>query len=273
MDSDLTRTQLQINRPYLRESVCARTVSGLFCLTMTEQGDPLTCRHAYPGHPVTQRRKKLAPDPDVRRAIVAAASKSVREQGVRGLSVAAVLEQARLSTRAFYRHFESKDQLVAAVFLEITRAEVQRLREKMAAAATPVEAVAAWIDGRLDLAFDENIKAELRQVSLEAQSKVLSSPATVSPAYGAILEPLIEQLQRGLELGVFQDIVPATAAKSIHGVVWAGTQRQWAINHWNRDEVRQRAQRFCLRGLGVAPETIEQITRGKAPAGPTDPTR
>jgi AcrR family transcriptional regulator len=74
--------------------------------------------------------KKLAPDPDVRRAIVAAASKSVREQGVRGLNVATVLEQAQLSTRAFYRHFESKDQLVAAVFGEITRAEVLGLREK-----------------------------------------------------------------------------------------------------------------------------------------------
>jgi AcrR family transcriptional regulator len=238
---------------------------------MTEQGDPRTHRQAYLGHPVTQRRKKLAPDPDVRRAIVAAASKSVREQGVRGLSVAAVLEQAQLSTRAFYRHFESKDELVAAVFLDITRAEVLRLREKMAAAATPVEAVAAWIDGRLDLAFDEDIKAELRQVSLEAQSKVFSSPDMVSPAYGAILQPLIQQLQRGLELGVFRDIVPMTAAKSIHGVVWAGTQRQWAINHWNRDEVRERALRFCLRGLGVAAETIEQITAGNAPVGQARP--
>jgi hypothetical protein len=125
--------------------------------------------------------------------------------------------------------------------------------------------VAAWIEGRLDLAFDEDIKAELRQVALEAQSKAFSTPETVAPAYGAILQPLIEQLQRGLELGVFKDIVPMTAAKSIHGVVWAGTQRQWATNHWDRDEVRDRALRFCLRGLGVAPHTIEEITAGGAP--------
>ena len=199
--------------------------------------------------------------------IVGAASKSVREHGVRGLSVAAVLERARLSTRAFYRHFDSKDQLVAAVFLELTRAEVLRLRTKISEATNPVEAVAAWIDGRLDLAFDEDIKADLRQVSLEAQSKAFSSPDMVTPAYGAILEPLIEQLQRGLELGVFKDIVPATAAKSIHGVVWAGTQRQWAMNHWDRDEVRERAVRFCLRGLGVAPQTIEQVTADDEAAG------
>jgi AcrR family transcriptional regulator len=198
-------------------------------------GDPLTHRHSYVSHPGMPRRKKPAPDPDVRRAIVAAASKSVREQGVRGLNVATVLAQARLSTRAFYRHFESKDQLVAAVYVEITRAEVLRLREKMTAAATPIEAVAAWIDGRLDLAFDEDAKVGPREVSLEAHSNVFSSTVfssteMVSPAYSAILEPLIEQLQRGLELGVFKDIVPMIAAKSIQGVVWAGTQQLRAMN-------------------------------------------
>jgi AcrR family transcriptional regulator len=233
---------------------------------MTEQGDPLTHRHAYVSHP-GMRRKKLPPDPDVRRAIVAAASKSVREHGVRGLNVAAVLERARLSTRAFYRHFESKDQLVAAVFVEITRAEVLRLREKMTAAATPIQAVTAWIDARLDLVFDEDVKSELRQASLDDKPKALFSPEMVSPSYSAILDPLIEQVQRGLELGVFKDIVPVTAAKSIHGVVWAGTQRQWAINHWNRDEVRERTLRFCLRGLGVTKETIEEITAGGEPVG------
>jgi AcrR family transcriptional regulator len=155
---------------------------------MTNQGDSLARRQAYPSHPVTRRRDKLAPDPDVRRAIVAAASKTIREQGVRGLSVAAVLDRAHLSTRAFYRHFESKDQLVAAVFLEVTRTEVLRLRTKMAGSVSPVEAVAAWIEGRLDLAFDEHIKSELRQVSQEANAAVFSSPELVSPAYDAILE-------------------------------------------------------------------------------------
>jgi AcrR family transcriptional regulator len=216
-----------------------------------------------------RRGNKLAPDPNVRRAIVAAASQTIREQGVQRLSVAAVLDRAQLSTRAFYRHFESKDQLVAAVFLEVTREEVLRLRTKMAAAATPAAAVAAWIEGRLDLAFDEKIESELRQVALEAQATVSSSPDSpelVSPACNAILEPLIEQLQRGLELGVFQDILPAMAAKSIHGVVWGHTQRQRATGHWDRADVRKRALRFCLRGLGLAPETIAQIVARSAHA-------
>jgi AcrR family transcriptional regulator len=130
-----------------------------FGLLMTEEGDPAARRQAYVSRPVTPRGKTLAPNPGVRRAIVAAASKSVRARGLRGLSVAAVLEEARLSTRAFYRHFDSKDELVAAVFVEMARAEVLRLRRKMANTAGPVEALAAWIGRRLGLAFDEQITA------------------------------------------------------------------------------------------------------------------
>jgi AcrR family transcriptional regulator len=209
--------------------------------------------------PRTRRRSKLAPDPDVRRTIVAAASEALREQGVRGLSVAAVLDRAELSTRAFYRHFESKDQLVAAVFLAMAHTEKRRLQRKMAKAGDPVEAVAAWIDGRLDLAFDENVKSDLRVLSLEAQSQMFAAPELIQPAFEEMLKPLIEQLNDGLRSAVFHDIDPVTEAQSIQGVVWASTERQWAAANYERADVRRRALRFCLRGLGVQPEIIADI--------------
>jgi AcrR family transcriptional regulator len=210
--------------------------------------------------PLTRRRNKLAPDPDVRRAIMAAASEIIGELGIRGLSIAVVLDRAELSTRAFYRHFESKDQLVAEMFLEMARTEKRRLRRKMAKAANPVEAVAAWIDGRLDLAFDETTKSDLRGMSLEAQSQMFASPGLIQPAYAEMLKPLVEQLHRGLVDGVFHTIDPVTDAQSIQGVVWTSTERQWATGDCERTEVRQRTLRFCLRGLGVTPETIADIT-------------
>jgi AcrR family transcriptional regulator len=209
--------------------------------------------------PATRRREKLPPDPAVRRAILSAASKCVREQGVRGLSVATVLDRAALGTRAFYRHFDSKDQLVAAVFLEMARVEVRRLRTRMADAADAIAAVAAWVDTRLDLAFDDGIKSDLRHLSLEAQSQMFASPELIQPAYAAMIEPLVEQLQRGLDEDVFHDIDPLTEAQSIQGVVWATTERQWAAGDCERAEVREHALRFCLRGLGVAPDAIARI--------------
>jgi AcrR family transcriptional regulator len=209
--------------------------------------------------PRTRRRDKLGPDPTVRLEILAAASTILRERGVRGLSIAAVLERAALSTRAFYRHFGSKDELVAAVFLETARAETRRLRRRIASATTETEAVVAWIDGRLDLAFDENIGSDLRRLSLEAQSQTLASRGLVQPAYAEMLKPLSEALQRGLRGGVFHHIDPVTDAEFIHGVVWAGIDQQWATGECDRDHLRQRILRFCLRGLGVTPEAIGQI--------------
>jgi AcrR family transcriptional regulator len=216
--------------------------------------------------PATRRRNKLAPDPDTRRAILAAASEALREQGVQGLSIAAVLQRAELSTRAFYRHFESKDQLVSAVFLEMARTEKRRLRRRMAAAGGPVEAVASWVDGRLDLAFSESIKSDLRHMSLEAQSQSFASPELIQPAYAEMLEPLIDQIQRGLEQGAFRDVDPMSGAQSIQGVVWASTERQWATGDCERAEVRRRTLRFCLSGLGVAAATITRIAGNHAAA-------
>src|ERR1700712_647319 len=167
----------------------------------------------------TSGRKKLEADPRVRIAILSAAARIVREDGVGALSIAEVLSRTQLSTRAFYRHFDSKDQLVSAVFLEMARVEMVRLRQKMATGADPVHAVAAWIDGRLDLAFNEQIRSDLRQMSLEAQSQMFAAPELVGPSYAEILRPLVKALERGSNMGVFSDIDPEGDALSIHGVV------------------------------------------------------
>lgn len=206
-----------------------------------------------------RRRKKLEPDPRVRLAILSAASKIVREEGVRALSIAEVLGRARLSTRAFYRHFDSKDQLVSAVFREMARVEMLRLRQKMATGADPVRSVAAWIAGRLDLAFDDQIRSDMRQMSLEAQSQLFAAPELIGPAYSEILRPLVEEVERGKDLGLFPGVDPMNEALSIHGVVWANVELQWATGSCDPHDVRQRVQRFCLRGLGIAPDVIADV--------------
>jgi AcrR family transcriptional regulator len=204
-------------------------------------------------------RKKLEADPRVRIAILSAASKIVREEGVGALSVSQVLSRAQLSTRAFYRHFESKDQLVSAVFFDMALVEMLRLQKGMMDAPDPVRAVAAWIDGRLDLAFNDQIRSDLRKVSLEAQSQMFAAPELVGPAYGEILRPLIEQLRRGIDLGLFTEVDPDNDSLSIQGVVWSSVERHWATAGGDLAGLRERVQRFCLRGLGVEPDLIAAV--------------
>ncbi len=198
---------------------------------------------------VHRGRPKLEPDPRIQEAILEAALAIAREDGLGALCVAQVLARTQLSTRAFYRHFDSKEKLVTAMFLETARVEMERLIADMADQG-PVGAVTAWIEGRLDLAFDH--QSASRDLTLEAYSHIFASPELFSPAFSAILRPLIEQIDRGTRLGLFADGDPVEEAMSIHGVVWTNVVGQWAKGDSDPIVVRKRALRFCLRGLGVA---------------------
>jgi len=202
---------------------------------------------------VRRNRKKLDPDPGVRDALLKAAADIVREEGIASVNVARVLDRTALSTRAFYRHFDSKDALVSAVFLQMAQIEVRRLKRKMSAASNPVDAVVAWIDGRLDLAFNDQVRSDLRRMSLEAQTQMFAAPELIGDAYAEILKPLVEQLEKGGAAGLFPDIDPQADALSIHGAIWAGTERQWATGDCDRHDVRAQIVRFCMRGIGAAP--------------------
>lgn len=175
------------------------------------------------------------------------------------MTVADVLSRTKLGTRAFYRHFDSKDQLVQSVFLEMARAEVRRLRRKLARASNPVEAVAAWIDGRLDLAFDASVRSDLRNLSLEAQSQMFAAPEVVGPAYRELLNPLLQQLELGNKQGIFAEIDPPTVAELLHGAVWAVVEQQWATGNCDRAKARDAVLRFCLSGLGAPEHMIAAV--------------
>jgi AcrR family transcriptional regulator len=93
-----------------------------------------------------------SPDPSERARIMDAASRLLSTG--RGLSVTDVLEGAGLSTRAFYRHFESKDALMLALFRRDSERVNSQLEDTIAAAATPREALVGWIEGTLRLLDD-----------------------------------------------------------------------------------------------------------------------
>jgi AcrR family transcriptional regulator len=203
-------------------------------------------------------RPRVPPDPEVRAKILAAALEIVQEHGIDALGVSQVLARTQLSTRAFYRHFDTKEALVTAMFLEVARAEMQRLQPGMADK-DPVSAVVGWIDGRLDFAFNPEVQYDSRHLSLEAHAQIFAAPELVGPAYAQILRPLIEQLDRGGRMGLFADGHPAEEAMSIHGVVWSNIEAEWATGTSDLAGLRRRVVRFCLRGLGVAADVIAEI--------------
>lgn len=200
-----------------------------------------------------------AGDVDPASALLRAAHQVLAERGMAALTVREVLQRSNLATRAFYRHFQSKDHLVIALFAESARLESIRLRAKMADTTDPVRAVVAWIDGRLDLAFDEAIESDLRHVSSEARAVHELAPQILATAYVEIVSPLAEELRRGRELGFFPNVDPVTDAEAIQSVAWACVERQWAAPHLVHREVRASTIAFCLRAIGTDPEQIQLV--------------
>jgi AcrR family transcriptional regulator len=206
--------------------------------------------------PVSQRRARLEKDFEQdleEEGILLEAARSVlRVRGVSGMTVRDVLAQANLGTRAFYRHFASKDELVLAMFTRVAAEEAERLKRRMAPATDPRAAVIAWIDGRLDLAFDRRIAANLQYLSTEAQLRRRETPAELQLAFDMMLAPLIEQLRIGRERGLFAEVNPEPDARSIHDVVWGVVEAHWSGFPQRKRETRDRVVRFCLLAIGAS---------------------
>jgi AcrR family transcriptional regulator len=205
---------------------------------------------------MSQRRarleKDLEQDLEEERLLLEAARSVLRVNGVSGMTVRDVLAQANLGTRAFYRHFASKDELVLAMFTRAAAQEAERLKRRMASARDPLTAVIAWIDGRLDLAFDRRIAANLQALSTEAQLRRRENPAELQVAFDMMLAPLIAQLRMGQDHGLFTEVNPELDARSIHDVVWGVVEAHWSGFPQRKRETRDRVVRFCLLAIGTA---------------------
>ena len=174
-----------------------------------------------------------------------------RRSGV--LTVADVLEEAGLSTRAFYRHFASRDELVLAVYESEQQRSVARLVDAVAAAPGSRDAVAAWIDEHLALGFDSRRAARTRVLAAEGARLRVEFPEHVETTLVALLAPLVDAIRRGIADRTFVEVDARLTARSIHAVVWELVQQRLdGTASVTLDAARDHAVDFCLRALGAA---------------------
>jgi AcrR family transcriptional regulator len=78
--------------------------------------------------------------------------------------VADIVAEAGLSNDAFYRHFASKEALVAAILEDGSARLTSYLDHQMAKAPTPADKVRRFVEGVMAQAADDNIAATTRAV-------------------------------------------------------------------------------------------------------------
>jgi AcrR family transcriptional regulator len=183
--------------------------------------------------------------------LIEAAFAVLRREGSVNLTVGDVLAEAGLSTRAFYRHFTSRDELVLAVFDREQERALVRLETDMARATGPQAKLEAWIDTTLALGFDKRRAHRTQVLAVEGVRLQQGFPEQFAQSQRNMTAPLIAVLEDGLNAGVFPTAQPKSDARSLHAIVWNLVERALRGESLTREEARVHALRFCLPPLGV----------------------
>lgn len=186
------------------------------------------------------------------RTLVEAGLAVLRRSGAAGLTVADVLSEAGLSTRAFYRHFASKDELVLAVYEHENHRTQARLAPVLDAAPNPHAAFEAWVDQTLALAYEPRRARRAQTLWKEAVRLHESFPSELDAIAEGVLAPLVAILERGRADGTFPLARPTADARSVHAVVWDLVERRLRGDSTiTLAEARAHVMRFCLAPLGT----------------------
>jgi AcrR family transcriptional regulator len=172
--------------------------------------------------------------------------------GFQGASVQDILDRAGLSTRAFYRQFRSKDDLLLAMFRTASGPDVARVERSVDEASGPLGAVRAWIGEMVEMAYDPRrirrlviFNAVARQADgYEEEEAALRSRLTA---------PLSQALRAGSADGSLPTADPAPDAHAIFDLVWSVAHPQRRPPSMDRARATAQVMRFCLPALGVDP--------------------
>lgn len=184
-------------------------------------------------------------------ALLDAAFAVLRRSGIDRLTVAEVLNEAELSTRAFYRHFSSKDELVLALFAQESERATAKRATLIAQAQTPVEALGVWIDDVLTLAFDPRRAARTRVLQAEGTRLRREFPVEFARIVDDELQPLVTILAAGRVDRTLPAADPAIDAHTIHALVWSFAQARLDGRDLAIADARAQVRRYVFPVLGV----------------------
>jgi AcrR family transcriptional regulator len=164
-------------------------------------------------------------------------------------SVRDILIEAGLSTKAFYRHFRSKDDLLLETFREGTRILVEYLERRIAAHEEAVDRIGAWVHGYVRQAAPPAASRTLPW-SLGIGRLALQFPDDFDRNQSAIVAPLQREIAAAVAEGSCHTPDPGGDAWLIFGYTVDTVRR-----HLLRDTTPDRATvdrlvGFALRALG-----------------------
>jgi AcrR family transcriptional regulator len=157
-----------------------------------------------------------------------------------------ILRATGLSTQAFYRYFQSKDELLLLLLDDGRRKLLGYLEHRMQRVSMPDERVRAWIEGVLAQAANE--RAASRTRPFVANQDRLTEAFPVEQQASADL--LVDQLTKAVE-AITTSGEPRRDATAIYEVAFGTLHRHLVQKTRPTARETDHLVRFCLRAIGV----------------------
>ncbi|MFO7161997.1 MAG: TetR/AcrR family transcriptional regulator [Mycolicibacterium hassiacum] len=158
------------------------------------------------------KRRKVTDLETERRLLLEAAMQVLERTGWWGFKVDSVLRQANLSTRSFYRHFQTKTDLLLAVLEDEMSRVTRHLVRLTSAAATPYDKVQAYLAAIIDMAYRPQLTKRATLFSSQWRDLQQHYPETLRRCRQHLIAPLEQAIRDGQQAGIFRVEDPAAAA-------------------------------------------------------------
>jgi AcrR family transcriptional regulator len=198
-------------------------------------------------------------DTTERSRIIEAAYHCLTESHGSGVSVSNILAEAGLSTRAFYRHFDSKDALLLAMFRRDSERVIGELQADTDTAGTPAEALCRWIEGFLRLTTDARRRRRVLVMSSEELMRTTGYVAERGRMTASHRAVIADILRRGRADGSFPSADPEADSRIIMAALVEAFQEQMAAGTpASAAAAAAQVTDFVFRALGACPAALAE---------------
>ena len=204
--------------------------------------------------PRSPGRPRLYEPGEERDRILKATLQVLRRNGGEEATVTDILAEAGLSTRSFYRHFETKEDVIRALYERDAVSFGAHLGRRVEATSGPLEALSAWVTEMLGMAYDRR-RAE-RRLALSSLVVMRAVTGTRAQRVGldVLMSPLRPVLEEGLRTGVFPRARPELDVHAIRALTMeAVSGANTGAMRLTRQEAADYVLSFCEGALGFAP--------------------